>query len=84
MDQDKVQKFLEKQKATLVAAAHTQAERAIGEAAVRLHNQGAVVTTDALIAELLALAHTGQKNLLLCEQCEHAARLLGWMSAPQD
>ncbi len=83
MDQDKVQRLVDKQKATLVAMAHSQAERAIGETAVRLHSHGSVVTADALIADLLAQAHGSQKNVLLREQCEQAARLLGWTSAPQ-
>jgi len=84
MDQDKIKKLVDKQKATLVAMAHSQAERTIGETAVRLHNEGTAVTTEALIADLLAQARSGPKNVLLREQCEQAARLLGWTSSPQD
>ena len=66
MVESKVQKLLDRQQETLVKAAHSQAERAIGDTAVELHMQGSEITKAALIAALLAHAHAQQtKSLVL-------------------
>lgn len=80
MDENSTQKLLDRQQETLVKAAHSQAERAIGLAAVQLHMQGAEITKATLIEALLA--HAQQAKSLECIQYEHAARLLGWEQAP--
>ena len=82
MVESKVQKLLDRQQETLVKAAHSQAERAIGDTAVELHMQGSEITKAALIAALLAHAHAQQRQSLERIQYEHAARLLGWEAAP--
>lgn len=82
MVESKVQKLLDRQQETLVKAAHSQAERAIGDTAVELHMQGSEITKAALIAALLAHAHAQQAKSLERIQYEHAARLLGWEVAP--
>ena len=84
MVESKVQKLLDRQQETLVKAAHSQAERAIGETAVELHMQGAEITKAALIAALLAHAHAHAQQAKSLEriQYEHAARLLGWEAVP--
>lgn len=80
VNQDKVKRLVEQHKATLVEMAHSQSERAIGEAAVQLHARGQAISKDALIAHLLEQVQGGQT--LEREMHEHAARLLGWEPAP--
>ena len=78
---DKAHRATERVIANDVALAHTQAAKAIGEAAVALHSQGKDISTAALIAELLqqAQAVTGRINQ---EKLLQAARLLGWSAEP--
>ena len=80
---EKTRRLVERQKETLVQLAHSQAHKAIGETAERMHLAGAEIGKDALIAELLGQARAPQARLLEREQYEQAARLLGWQSAPE-
>lgn len=83
MAESKVQKMVERHQETLVKAAHSQAERAIGLIAVQLHMRGAEVTKAALIAALIGHAHARQAKSLERIQYEHAACLLGWEPMPE-
>ncbi len=80
MDQEKLARLLDKQKATFLELARSQAERAIGETAVRLHTQGADISKASLISALVE--QTRDAAGLEREMYEHAARSLGWEPAP--
>ena len=80
---EKTRKLVDRQRETLVQLAHSQAHNAIGETVERLHQAGAEIGKDALIAALLGRAHAPQAKLLEREQYEQAARLLGWQPAPE-
>lgn len=62
--------------------AEETALKAIGQAVVQLHQRGATVTVQALVADLLADVQNLPPDQLLRQRNEIAARLLGWQATP--
>lgn len=71
---ERVQKWLDKDRANLSLAAQGQAHNAIGEVVVHLHSTGATLDKSAIVTELLRRAE--HPNALLREKFAHAAQLL--------
>lgn len=81
---EKTHKAIDRIQSMEQGLAESQAERAIGLAAVALHQQGQPVTTQALVEALLTQAQSQAPGQLKRLQHEAAARLLGWQTAKPD
>ena len=75
---ERAQRAIDRMQAMNQKLADEQADRAIGQAAVTLHQQGQPVTTQALVSVLLDAVRDHQPDHLRRMQHEAAARLLGW------
>lgn len=84
MDEEKIKRRLQRDQDSLNKLALSQAPVAIGEAAVRLHQQGTPLSTQALVDALLASVQDLKPGDLQRLQSEEAARLLGWQLGPAD
>lgn len=80
--EERIQKAVQHNSEVFRELAETQATRTIGETAVALHQQGHALTTQGLIAALLAPVQDQQPGHLQRVQHEAAARLLGWHPGP--
>lgn len=81
---ERTRKAIDRIQAMDQGLADLQAERAIGLAAVALHQQGQAVTTQALVAALLAQAQGLPPGHLERLMHEAAAHLLGGHPAQPD
>ena len=81
---ERAQKALDRMHSTNQKMAAELAERAIGQMAVALHQQGQPVTTQTLATALLAAVQGHKPDHLQRLQHEAAARLLGWAPAQPD